>query len=284
MNRLPLEERVRVLAALVEGNSIRGTSRLTGVAKGTILKLLADVGDACDQYQDETLRNLTCVRVQLDEIWSFCHAKQRNLKPELRGVDGVGDMWTWTAIDADTKLIVGWHLGKRTLRDAHHFVQGLSRRVTSYVQISTDGFNRYIEPIQRYFKTRADHGSEVKVFGFDDATEPDRKYSPLIVKEVVRTRIFGAPDPAHISTAYVERNNLTMRMSMRRFTRLTNAFSKKVQNLERALALHFMYYNFCRRHQTLKTTPAIAASLTDRIWTLHDLANLPDVLRDSAAA
>ena len=163
-------------------------------------------------------------------------------------------------------------------------MEELSHRVTSYVQISTDGFNRYIEPIQRYFKNRADHGSEVKVFGFDDTTEPDRKYSPLVVKEVVRTRIFGAPDPHHISTAYVERNNLTMRMSMRRFTRLTNAFSKKIQNLERALALHFMYYNFCRKHQTLKTTPAIKAGLTDRIWTLHDLANLPDVLRDSSAA
>jgi IS1 family transposase len=283
MNRLPLEDRVRVLAALVEGNSIRGTSRLTGAAQNTILKLLADVGDACGQYQDDTLRNLTCVRVQLDEIWSFCHAKERNIPVKDKG-DGVGDMWTWTAIDADTKLIVGWHLGKRTPRDARHFIDDLSRRIKSHVQISTDGFGVYGAAIRRFFRLRADYGTEIKVYGFDESADPERKYSPLVVKEVSRKRIFGAPDPDHISTAYVERNNLTMRMSMRRFTRLTNAFSKKAQNLQRALALHFMYYNFCRRHQTLKTTPAIAAGLTDRIWSLRDLANLPAVLRDSSAA
>jgi IS1 family transposase len=284
MNRLPLATRIQVLSALVEGNSIRGTCRMTGVAKGTVLKLLADVGDACDRYMDEALRDLTCVRVQCDEIWSYCHAKERNLKPEMRGKQGIGDLWTWTAIDADTKLIISWHLGKRTQLDARVFVSELARRIKSNVQISTDGLGQYNEPIQRYFKYRADHGSEVKDYGILDDESPERKYSPLVVKRVVRTQIWGAPDPIHISTAYVERQNLTMRMSMRRFTRLTNAFSKKAMNLQRSLALHFMHYNFCRKHQTLKTTPAIAHGLTDRLWTLHDLANLPELMAGGLAA
>jgi len=284
MNRLPVEDRVRILSALVEGNSIRATSRMIGVDKKTVLRLLADVGDACDRYQHETMRNLSCARVQLDEIWSFCHAKERNLPRKLRGDDKAGDMWTWTTIDADTKLIIAWHLGKRTRWDAQYFVRNLSRRITSYVQISTDGLGAYKDAIRRYFMHRADYGTEVKVFGFDDENEPDRKYSPLVVKEVQRTRVHGAPDPRHISTAYVERSNLTMRMSMRRFTRLTNAFSKKAENLQRALALHFMYYNFARTHQTLKTTPAIAHGITDRVWTLRDIANLPDLMRGEAAA
>ena len=283
MNRLPLEERVRVLASLVEGASIRATSRITGVAKGTILRLLADVGDACDQYQDQTLRNLECVRVQCDEIWAFCHAKERNIKPQNKS-NGVGDMWTWTAIDADTKLIIAWHLGKRTSYDCRMFIGDLAKRIASYVQISTDGLNMYNDPIVQAFKYRADYGQEVKVYGREVSENPETRYSPEVVLETRRTQVWGAPDPDFISTAYVERSNLTMRMNMRRFTRLTNAFSKKAENLSRALALHFMYYNFCRKHQTLKTTPAIKARVTDRIWTLHDLANLPDVMRDSAAA
>jgi IS1 family transposase len=257
---------------------------MVGVDKKTVLRLLANVGDACEAYHDQTVRNLSCVRVQLDEIWAFCYAKERNLKPHLRGEDGFGDVWTWTAIDADTKLVVSWHMGKRTRRDAHAFIRDLSHRISSYVQLSTDGFYRYKEPIQRYFGIRADHGTEVKEYGYDDKDEPERKYSPLVVKRVVRRQVFGAPDPAHISTAYVERSNLTMRMSMRRFTRLTNAFSKRVYNMQRAVALNFMYYNFCRRHQSLRTTPAIAHGLTDRVWTLHDLAALPDLMRGEAAA
>jgi IS1 family transposase len=284
MNRLPLEERVRVLAALVEGNSIRATCRMVGVAKGTVLRLLEEVGDACDQFQHDTIRDLTCVRVQCDEIWSFCHAKQRNLKPEMRGMEGVGDMWTWTAIDADTKLMISWYLGKRTHRDARLFINDLSRRIKSNVQISTDGLTLYNEAIQQAFKYRADHGSEVKVYGRDPGLDPDTKYSPQVVLETRRTQVWGAPDPDYISTAYIERQNLTMRMSMRRFTRLTNAFSKKATNLQRALALHFMYYNFCRKHQTLKTTPAVKAGLTDRIWTLHDIARLPDTMDSGLAA
>lgn len=285
MNRLPLAVRVQILSALVEGNSIRGTARMTGTDKKTILRLLAEVGDACDVYQDDTLRNLNCARLQCDEIWSFCHAKERNLPREMRGAEGVGDMWTWTAIDADSKLIVTWHLGKRSRGDANLFVRDLSERVSSQrVQITTDGLGSYNEPIQRYFKYRADHGSEVKDYGLLDDESPERKYSPMVVKQVIRTPIRGVPDPDHISTAYVERQNLTMRMSMRRFTRLTNGFSKKAENLQRSLALYFMYYNFCRKHATIKTTPAIKAGLTDRIWTLHDLANLPDLMRGGLAA
>jgi IS1 family transposase len=285
MNRLPLDLRAHVLSALVEGNSIRGTARIVGVDKKTVLRLLADVGDACDAYQDQAVRGLRAERIQCDEIWSFCHAKERNVPMEKRGEDGVGDMWTWTAIDADTKLIVTWHLGKRTRGDASQFVRDLAERVVSdRVQISTDGLGSYNEPIQRYFHHRADHGTEVKDYGLLDDESPERKYSPMVVKQVVRTAIYGVPDPANISTAYVERQNLTMRMSMRRFTRLTNGFSKKAENLSRALALHFMHYNFCRKHQTLRTTPAIVAGLTDRIWTLHDLARLPDLMDGGLAA
>jgi IS1 family transposase len=257
---------------------------MTGVAKSTVLRLLADVGDACDRYLDETMRDLTCVRVQADEIWSFVQAKQRNLKPEMRDDERVGDLWTWVAIDADTKLIITWVLGKRTYDFAQIFVRDLAKRVKSYVQLTTDGLGMYKENVRRAFGHRVDYGTEVKVFGIEDSDEPDRKYSPLVVKEMRRTPVFGAPDPKHISTAYIERQNLTMRMSMRRFTRLTNAFSKKAHNHHRSLAIHFMHYNFCRRHMTLKTTPAIAHGLTDRTWTLHDLANLPDLMAGGLAA
>lgn len=224
MNRLPLTIRVQALSGLVEGNSIRGTCRMVGIDKKTVLRLLADVADACDAYLDDTVHGLKCERLQCDEIWSFCHAKERNLPREMRGADGVGDLWTWTAIDADSKFIVTWHLGKRLRDDADLFVRDLASRVDSErVQISTDGLGSYNEPIQRYFVYRADHGSEVKDYGLLDDESPERKYSPLVVKKVVRTPIWGIPDPDHISTAYVERQNLTMRMSLRRFTRLATA-------------------------------------------------------------
>lgn len=284
MNRLPIATRVQVLSALVEGNSLRATARMTGVAFNTVLKLLADVGDACWLYHDENVRDLKCVRIQCDEIWSFCYAKERNIKPQHRGQDKIGDMWTWTAIDADTKLIVSWLLGKRSWIFARQFVRDLARRVTSYVQITTDGLGMYKDNIIGAFKNRVDYGIEIKVFGRAAGDDPDTKYSPPIVTEMKRVGVHGAPDPDHISTAYVERNNLTMRMGMRRFTRLTNAFSKKALNLQRALALHFMYYNFCRRHSSVKMTPAMAHGLTDRAWTLADLACLPDLMSGGLAA
>lgn len=284
MNRLPLAKRVQVLSALVEGNSIRGTCRMTGVALNTVLKLIEDVGDACAAYHDENMRGLSCVRVQCDEIWSFCHAKERNLKPKYRGLDGYGDLWTWVGIDADTKLLISYVLGKRTPLFARRFMRDLAARIKSYVQVSTDGLAMYKEAVREAFAHRADHGMEVKVFGFDNSQEPDRKYSPAVVTEMRRLRVHGAPDPAHISTAYVERQNLNMRMSMRRFTRLTNAFSKKARNLQRSVAIYAIHYNFVRKHQTLKTTPAIAHGLTDRVWTLEDIANLPDYMTGGLAA
>jgi IS1 family transposase len=282
MNRLSVEERARILASLCEGASIRATSRITGAAKGTIIRLLRDVGAACWVLHDAAVRNLDSQRIQCDEIWSYCGVKERNLPLEQRGTDGIGDMWTWTAIDSDTKLIVSWHLGKRLRFDAEQFIADLAQRVASEnVQISTDGFGAYAEAIQRFIP-RADHGSEVKEYGHLDDMTPDRKYSPMVVTSVRRTAIWGDPDPDHISTAHVERNNLTMRMNMRRFTRLTNGFSKKAENLAYALALHFAYYNFVRKHQTIKMTPAMKAGLTDRYWTLLDLAKLPDQLESAA--
>lgn len=285
MNRLSVDLRERVLHALCEGMSIRATVRMTGVAKNTIQRLLADVGDACGFFHDDYVRGLESRHIQCDEIWSFVQTKERNLKRELRGTLGVGDLWTWTGIDADTKLMISWHLGKRTRDDAYAFVRDLAERVVSErVQITTDGLPMYNDPIKLWFHHRADHGSETKDYGVLDDDVPERKYSPMIVKRVLRKSIYGVPDPDHISTAYVERNNLTMRMGMRRFTRLTNGFSKKVAHHERALALHFMYYNFCRKHQTLKTTPALAAGITDRLWTVRDLALLPDLIRQRDAA
>lgn len=284
MNRLPLDKRVQVLAALCEGASIRATVRMTGVAKNTIVKLLADVGDACDKYQTASHFNLNCRRLELDEVWSFCHTKERNLKRDERGLYGRGDMWTWTAVDPDSKLVACWFLGKRSREDGACFIRDLAARMSApNVQISTDGFGAYVDTIEEYFP-RADHGSEVKVYGRLPFEGADTKYSPMVVTGVERTAKWGRPDPEYITTAHVERNNLTMRMHNRRFTRLTNAFSKKAQNHARALALHFAYYNYCRKHGSISTTPAIAAGLTDRVWTVHDLARLPDVLRDSEAA
>jgi IS1 family transposase len=284
MNRLPLDERVRILAALVEGNSIRGTCRMTGAAKGTVLRLLADVGDACSSYMDETMRDLSCRRLQLDELWSFCHAKEKNVPAERRGEDGIGDVWTWIAIDAETKLIPTFLLGKRDSYSCNEFIRDLAQRLgPQRVQVTTDGFGAYKPAISREFFGRVDFAQVVKEFGLDPA-EPERRYSPSVVTGLTKTVIAGNPDPDHMHTSYVERQNLTLRMSSRRFTRLTNAFSKKAENLARALALHFMHYNFCRKHQTVKTTPAIAAGLTDRLWTLHDLARLPDFMRDREIA
>jgi len=284
MNRLPLELRVQVLTALVEGNSIRATCRMTGVAKGTVLKLLADVGDACEQFHYDAVRNLTCSSVQLDEIWSFCHAKEKNVPTDRKGDPGVGDMWTWTAIDADTKLVVSFFLGKRDEWCARMFIDDLRSRIVGRVQLSTDGYRAYMEPIDNAFGGDADYGMIIKLYGNQGlGRDPETRYSPAVCTGFRKKSIQGSPRESRISTSYVERQNLTMRMSMRRFTRLTNAFSKKAENLNRALALHFVYYNFCRKHSSIKTTPAIAAGLTKRLWTIHDVAKLPDLMRGEAA-
>jgi len=278
MNRLRRERQAAVVRALVEGNSIRATVRLTGVAKNTITKLLVDLGEACSAYQDRTLRNLPCQRVQVDEIWAFVNAKHKNVPEKHRDELGWGDVWTWVAIDADTKLVPSWLVGAHTATEALAVMDDLRTRLASRVQLTTDGQHAYISAVEEAFGIDVDFAQLVKLYGHDP--EADTKYSPakcIGIETYVRR---GDPDPAHISTSYVERQNLTMRMGMRRFTRLTNAFSRKVENLAAAVSLHFMYYNFARPHKTLANpyprTPAMAAGITDHVWKIEEIVGLLD--------
>jgi IS1 family transposase len=272
MNKLSPERRTQVIRALVEGNSIRATCRITGTAKGTVLRLLAEVGAACAEYQDKHLRNLSCQRVQCDEIWSFCYAKQKNVPDEKQGTFGFGNVWTWTAICADTKLVPSWFLGTRDADSAWAFMDDLRSRLANRVQLTTDGRNVYITAVEHAFGSDVDYAMLVKLYG--PGPQDESRYSPPACIGTETQIIMGQPDPKHISTSYVERQNLTMRMSMRRFTRLTNAFSKKLENLDHAVALHFMHYNFCRVHKTLGTTPAVAAGVADHEWTIEEVVNL----------
>ncbi len=272
MNRLSPERRAQVVSCLVEGNSIRATCRMTGAAKGTVLKLLADIGEACRDYQDRNVRNLTTRRIQCDEIWAFCHSKEKNVPQEKKGQFGYGDVWTWTAIDADSKLAISWCIGGRDSYTALAFMQDVARRVANRVQLTTDGHKAYLSAVERSFGSDIDYAMLQKLYGADP--EEEKRYSPAQCIGLQVDTIQGRPDPKHISTAYVERQNLTMRMSIRRFTRLTNAFSKKVQNLGHAVALHFLHYNFVRVHKTLGTTPAVAAGLTDHEWSVMEIVKL----------
>jgi IS1 family transposase len=247
---------------------------MTGVAKNTVTKLLVDLGSACAKYQDRTLRDLATERIQCDEIWSFVYAKKKNVPEEKRGEFGYGDIYTWVAIDADSKLVATYLVGERSLEDARHFMHDLAGRISDRVQISTDGFKAYLKAVPEAFEGRADFATVLKLFGHD-RVDQDYYAQPRCIGEVIRRKT-GHPDPDHISTSYVERQNLTMRMGMRRFTRLTNAFSKKVENLTHAVSLHFMHYNFCRVHKTLKTTPAVAAGIADHVWTVEELVGLLD--------
>jgi IS1 family transposase len=274
MNRLTAARRAQVVAALVEGNSIRATVRMTGVAKNTVVRLLVDLGAACARYQDVTMRNLRCQRLQCDEIWSFCHSKQKNVQPQHQGILGYGDVWTWTAIDADTKLVPSWFVGRRDGETAAIFINDLASRLTGRVQLTTDGHKPYLEAVEGAFGADIDYAMLIKLYGTDP--ESETRYSPAKCVGVDQRVIQGNPEQAYISTSYVERQNLTMRMSMRRFTRLTNAFSKKIENLEHAVALHFMHYNFVRVHQTLKTTPAVAVGVADHEWTIREIVALLD--------
>lgn len=274
MNRLSSEKRAAVIASLVEGNSIRSTVRMTGVAKNTVMKLLGDLGLVCSIHQDYAMRNLSCQRIQVDEIWSFVGAKQRNTTPETRA-DGWGDIWTWVALDADTKLVPSYRIGPRDLATASELMTDLASRLAHRVQLTTDGHRSYLLAVPGAFGGEIDYAQLVKVYGSDaNPKKPERRYSPAVCLEAIPNRVSGDPDPDHISTSYVERLNLTMRMSMRRYTRLTNAFSKKVENHAAAVSLHFMHYNFCRVHQTLKTTPAVAAGVADHVWKLHEIIAL----------
>lgn len=277
MNALPLAKRVQILSCLVEGNSIRSTSRITGASKNTILKLLVDVGTACAEYQDKVIRNLNCKRVQCDEIWSFCYCKEKNVPEEHKGELGQGDVYTWTALDADTKLIISFLVGKRDGYYAKLFIDDLASRIDNRIQLTTDGHKAYIEAVEGAFASEIDYAMLIKLYGNAPELQDQRRYSPAECSGINTKVISGKPDAAHISTSYVERQNLTMRMSMRRFTRLTNAFSKKIENHECAIALHFMHYNFARIHKSLRLTPAMEAGLSDHVWTLEEIANLAPI-------
>lgn len=273
MNRMPIAKRAQILGFLVEGMSLRAASRLADCSINTVTKLLVDVGMACAEFQDNALRNLTCRRIQCDEIWSFVGAKQKHVPAERQGEFGIGDVWTWTAIDADTKLIASWMVGTRGAESAQQFVRDLASRLSSRIQLTTDGHRMYVEAVERAFAGDIDYAMLIKHYG-DDARSVDRKYSPSALVSAEKKRINGDPDDAHVSTSYVERQNLTMRMSCRRFTRLTNAFSKKVENHAHAVALHFMYYNFGRIHKTLRVTPAMEAGVAKHVWSLAEIAAL----------
>ena len=277
-NVLSTEKRSRIVSALVEGNSIRATARMVGVSKNTVQKLLLDLGAACSRFQDETLRSLPCKRLQVDEIWSFVYAKAKNVPAEKVGKFGVGDVWTFTAIDADTKLVPAWLVGPRDGGSATEFMQDLEGRLASRVQLTSDGHRMYLEAVEDSFGTAVDFAQLQKIYG--SPPEAEKRYSPA---ECIVTRldvIQGDPDPCHVSTSYVERQNLTMRMSMRRFTRLTNAFSKKLENHTAAISLHFCFYDFCRPNWALRTdrdnrrTPAMVAGITRRPLCVEDLIGL----------
>jgi IS1 family transposase len=273
MNRLDPKRRAQVVAALVEGNSVRATVRMTGVAKNTIQKLLLDLGSACADYMDEHFHKLPCRRVQCDEIWSFIAAKAKNVTPELRKKNPyAGDAWTWVAIDADTKLVCSFAVGGRDAGMAHEFISDLASRLRYRVQLTTDGHKPYLQAVEDAFGSQVDYAMLVKLYG--QPSDDERRYSPAKCIGAICQTVTGDPSPKHISTSYVERQNLTVRMSNRRFTRLTNAFSKKIDNHMASLALHYMHYNFCRVHQSLRITPAMEAGLTEHVWSIAELVGL----------
>jgi IS1 family transposase len=272
MNKLSLEKRSRILSALVEGNSMRSTSRMVDVSINSVTKLLIDAGMACSEYQDATLRNLSCKRIEVDEIWAFCYAKQKNVEGAKAAPERAGDIWTWTALCAETKLVPSWMIGNRDGDTAKTFIADLASRLSNRVQLTSDGLKTYLEAVEGAFGADIDYAMLVKIYG--EAPEGQRRYSPAEFSGSKKTTITGSPDPDYVSTSFVERQNLTMRMNMRRFTRLTNGFSKKAENLEHAVALHFMHYNFVRIHKTIRVTPAMAAGVTDRLWEIEDIARL----------
>lgn len=269
MNKLDRKARAQILHLLCEGQSIRAITRLTRASKNTVAKLLVDAGHACAAHQDKALRNLPCKRVQMDEIWSFVYAKAANVEKAKAAPEAAGDVWTWTAICADTKLIVSWLLGARDQDAALTFVHDLESRLANRVQLTSDGHRPYLYAVEAAFADQVDYAMLIKIYGSDPQAQV--RYSPAKCLGADKKPKIGNPDPKHISTSYAERSNLTMRMHMRRFTRLTNAFSKKVENHAAAIALHTMYYNFVRIHQTLKVTPAMAAGVTDKLWEMEDL-------------
>lgn len=277
MNQLDISTRAAIVRCLVDGSSVRATARITGTSKATVLKLLVDLGEFCSVYQDHVLTNLPATRVEADEIWAFVGAKQRNAVQ-----DGHGDIWTFTAIDADSKLMISWLVGGRSSANARSFMEDVASRLANRVQLTTDGHHMYLTAVESAFGyNKVDYAQLVKTYGQVPDLSPGRKYSPPVCIGTIRERVMGKPDPDLVSTSYVERQNLTMRMNIRRLTRLTNAHSKKIENHHHAIALHYMYYNYCRKHETLTkarggihTTPAMAAGLTDRVWSLGNVVGL----------
>jgi IS1 family transposase len=274
MNKLPIEKKIKIIQLLVEGNSLRSTSRIVDCSINTVTKLLVDVGSACWKFHDEKVVGLNCKRIQCDEIWSFVYSKEKN-KPQH--IENAGDVWTWTAIDADTKLIVGWMVGNRDADSANTFMYDISKRLSRKVQLTTDGLHSYLEAVADSFGSQIDFAQLVKLYGKEGSTaNAEKKYSSAECIGCKKHVVSGNPDPAHISTSYIERQNLTMRMHMRRFTRLTNAFSKKIENHCFAIALHFVYYNFVKIHKTLRVPPAMEAGLIKRIMSIEDIVRLAD--------
>lgn len=276
MNKLDTKARAQILSMMVEGVSIRAIARMTSVSKNTIVKLLEDAGEAFMDYQDKTLRNLPCKRVQCDEIWSFVYAKDKNACPDKKAAGEAGDVWTWTAICADTKLIPCWAVGDRSAATAKPFMQDLASRLSNRVQLTTDGHKAYFQAVEDAFGGDVDYSMLVKIYGGVDPSHGMHRYSPGECCGVTTMQVSGKPDADHISTSYVERQNLSMRMGMRRFTRLTNAFSKKVDNHIFALAIYFMHYNFGRIHQTLRVTPAMEAGIAKSPMSFEDMVALVD--------
>ena len=276
MKTLSREKQAQIVAALVEGSSLRATARMCDVAFNSVLNFLPRVGTACAEYQDRTFYGLKCKRVQCDECWSFCYAKEKNVPADKRGQFGFGSVWTWVAIDADTKLVPSFLVGNRDVHSAHMFMQDLAHRIESRIQLTTDGLRAYLVAVNGAFGLDVDFATLHKLYGIPAAGEGEgeRRYTPPVCIGCKAATITGRPDPEHISTSYVERQNLSMRMGMRRYTRLTNAFSKKIENHAYAVALYYMHYNFVRRHQTLRVSPAMEAGVTDRLWTIEDIVNL----------
>jgi IS1 family transposase len=281
MNRLPLAKRVQILSMLCEGSSMRSISRVADVSINTVAKLLVDAGRACAAFHDDTVRGVKARRVQVDEIWSFTYAKQKNLADAKAAPDDAGDTWTWTAIEADTKLIVAWLVGGRDSEYALAFVDDLRSRLADRVQLTSDGLKLYLEAVEGAFGADVDHAQLVKLYGAAPESAKGR-YSPAECIGARKTRVEGDPDPAHISTSYAERQNLTMRMHMRRFTRLTNGFSKKFENHAHMVALYAVWYNFARVHKAHRLSPALAAGVTDRLWAMEDIAALVDAAAPKA--
>ena len=284
MNKLPHEKRAQALQMMAEGISLRAMTRLTGISRTTLIKLLEDAGQAFSEYQDRVLVNLPCKRIQVDEAWAFCYAKQKNVQAAKAAPEGAGDIWTWVGLDADTKLVASWYVGGRDSEAAATFIDDLAPRLASRVQLTSDGHKAYLEAVEGAFGGNVDYAQLVKLYGSEGGVSSDKRYSPAECTGIRKRNVVGKPDPAHVSTSYVERSNLSMRMGNRRMTRLTNAFSKKAENHAHMMAIYFMHYNFVRIHQTLMVTPAMAAGVTPKLWEMSDLVKVLEDWEASQAA